>query len=450
MKQGILFLFILISGIFIGYAISISETNIVITILLSIILTVILYPLDINRIILGTFIFLQLASSARQIPFFIIFKTLRWIPISILALRSLSLIFLKRQIYKNLSSVHYIFSLFFLYVLFTLYFSINPMVSLYRCIAYFLVFFGIFFVIWVFIDSTKKIYQIFSLFKKTSFIILIISFGLIYWEKELVFINERFRGILGNPNDLGIICGIMIPYIFYEKATNRTTLFRFIIYFLTFSIALFLSGSRGGLAAAFIGASILFIQLGIKRVFLYTYILALIAYLIFISSYWNIIDLPTFRKNKPIYGALTMDERMEAWEVGWNLFKKRPILGYGFGTGDLVFSKSNIKFKYHQGAYVHNSYLQFLLDTGIIGTSLIITCLGVITYKGLKIRNYLYNEEAKFLGFVFLAIFLAGCAHIFIESWLVSPGSTLTFLFWLDGSLILKINMLLEQKDYHL
>lgn len=69
--------------------------------------------------------------------------------------------------------------------------------------------------------------------------------------------------------------------------------------------------------------------------------------------------------------------RFELWAIAWDLFKSHPILGVGWGGfADYVsdeFSEIHARGSGQQDVVnVHNSYLQFLCETGIVGTVFIL------------------------------------------------------------------------------
>ena len=52
--------------------------------------------------------------------------------------------------------------------------------------------------------------------------------------------------------------------------------------------------------------------------------------------------------------------RLYLWGVAWNMFKSKPLMGHGWGSYLLAMTGSTF-----QG--VHNDYLQYLSETGVVG-----------------------------------------------------------------------------------
>ena len=72
--------------------------------------------------------------------------------------------------------------------------------------------------------------------------------------------------------------------------------------------------------------------------------------------------------------------RFYLWGVAWNMFRSKPILGHGWGSYLLAMTGSTF-----QG--VHNDYLQYLAETGMIGfVFFLVRDLGalLLTYRAFK------------------------------------------------------------------
>lgn len=79
--------------------------------------------------------------------------------------------------------------------------------------------------------------------------------------------------------------------------------------------------------------------------------------------------------------------RLYLWRIAFNNFLSNPLFGIGWG-----------KFTYQNGLNVHNTYIQFLCEGGIIGFALLIVPIFNIyfkTYKVLKRAKASNNSQAK-------------------------------------------------------
>ncbi|RME47083.1 MAG: O-antigen ligase domain-containing protein [Deltaproteobacteria bacterium] len=198
---------------------------------------------------------------------------------------------------------------------------------------------------------------------------------------------------------------------------------------------------------ALIGILLLLLLSGARRALPYFFLLAFMAFSFFVASYEGL-RLPKVRQDDvSLESTLKVSERQEAWHAAWALIRKRPFLGYGFGTGDEIFAYFKISFKHHQGAYVHNSYLQFWLETGIIGLMIMLGILLLFAREGLRNLRRASEERTRMIAGLLFAFFAASCIHASIESWMISPGSVHTAIFWLMASAMLKIGQSIEGEE---
>ena len=99
-----------------------------------------------------------------------------------------------------------------------------------------------------------------------------------------------------------------------------------------------------------------------------------------------------------------MSGRVNMWKIALDYFHMRPILGYGYGVGGSYVSQ------YLPGAFkgiqhMHNGFVETLVDTGIIGLSLLM--LQVLYYIGMVIHNTLTLRVKKnMIDLLLLAYFI--------------------------------------------
>jgi len=68
--------------------------------------------------------------------------------------------------------------------------------------------------------------------------------------------------------------------------------------------------------------------------------------------------------------------RMDLISIGFEQFKEKPILGYGFNT---------FRYMNRYGLYAHNNYIELLVDTGIVGTALFYSAHLIMLVKAIII-----------------------------------------------------------------
>jgi O-antigen ligase len=198
-----------------------------------------------------------------------------------------------------------------------------------------------------------------------------------------------------------VICIFLL--VFFLKGKNLKTKIFYLIILLINLLALFLTKSRSSYIG-FIIAAIIVIWLhfrSIKR-FLLTigiFIAGTIPILYFTGNFKRIIAiLPS--------ESFTTVVRLFIWDKAWFLFSQSPLFGIGFGRFNDIFSIDRGVFDtgglkgvtgvlavylkeifYFDAAHAHNSYLQFLVETGIIGLALLMLFWILSIIKILKAYN---------------------------------------------------------------
>ena len=218
------------------------------------------------------------------------------------------------------------------------------------------------------------------------FMILILTCGLIlnFLNPDITYLMGRFRGVLGNPNGLGIyvlmftILFHVINTLYEDTFTKNERIFVYLICFLN----LYMCGSRSSLIAAF-----LFLLLSnfykIDKFFGFLiFIILLFSYQFISSNIDSIIISLGMEKYFRLESLERGSGRLVAWTFAWQNIQKHFFLGLGFNYTEYLYklnyaylSKLN-----HQGA-AHNAYLTFWLDTGLIGLTTFLSGFVAIFYK---------------------------------------------------------------------
>ena len=193
-----------------------------------------------------------------------------------------------------------------------------------------------------------------------------------------------------------------------EKKINKKIYYLLIL--LVLVAALFLTKSRGSYIGFIAGAvfAIIFHYRNFKKIL--TRLLILIGALIVI-----IFATDTYKRFSEIFSTTdTAVIRSKLWAHAWQLFVGSPIFGIGFGRfNDIelsspyklngiqgfisVFTGSNIRL---DSAHAHNSYFQFLSETGVIGLGLLFLFWGLCF--GILIRAFNSDKTSYFGKRVYL------------------------------------------------
>jgi len=122
--------------------------------------------------------------------------------------------------------------------------------------------------------------------------------------------------------------------------------------------------------------------------------------------------------------------RVEKWKTMVSLIKKRPLLGYGFGTEDLLFRHFGLKFE-TPGLYAHNTFLGMAVQMGVLGFILFFSPLFYLLFRSSKTKdNLVYALNGMIIG---------GLTVGFFESWIYSVGSAFAFPFWVGIVILLRL-----------
>lgn len=247
--------------------------------------------------------------------------------------------------------------------------------------------------------------------------LLLIGFVLRYMMPEQVFLEDRYTGILGNPNGLGLFT-MLFFMMFRITETNWSNLFnrweRIIIYALII-LSLLSSGSRNSLFAV-----LLFLSFG------YFYRVSPVAgfvYFVIIGFTYsfiqvNLVGIVTALGLEDQFRIDTLNNasgRTIAWAFGWEWIQENIALGKGIGFTDDLYRRyyNYLSMLGHQGN-AHNSYITFWLDTGVFGLAFFLR--GLIASFWRSTRANRYSMPA-----LYAVMFSA-----FFESWLTASLNPFT------------------------
>jgi len=232
----------------------------------------------------------------------------------------------------------------------------------------------------------------------------------------------RLRGLFGNPNGLGLFC--MLTFLLsYLIIHLRPNLFskneKRLIYFLIL-LPLFMSGSRNVATAL-----MLFLVLG--AFYKMSPFLGFIIFLTFIVLY-EMIDTNYIYIIKTLglesffrLGTIEVGGgRYIAWKFAWEQIQHNFFLGKGIAFDEYIMRKNYglLSRLGHQGG-VHNSYLIFWLNTGIIG---------VLAYFGAFVITFIKGAKNSVLSF---PIMFSVMFTINFEPWIAASLNPLTIILML-------------------
>lgn len=181
----------------------------------------------------------------------------------------------------------------------------------------------------------------------------------------------RYVGVFSDPNDLGMLLLMSIPFYFYFL-TKSNFIFSKILWLLLVVVliyAIYLTNSRGTLLT-------LFALFGFYGWHKYSRTLVLTGIAITVPAVFAVTRLSTISTSES-----SARERISAWTEGFYMLRSDPIFGVGY---DL--------FRDHHHLVAHSSYVQSFAETGLIGYFFWLGLLSMSIYPLYKFV-YKYSPE---------------------------------------------------------
>lgn len=238
--------------------------------------------------------------------------------------------------------------------------------------------------------------------------------------------EDIFVGLNFAHNATGSVYAMVSIFalVFFLKEKIIKIKILYLIILLICVAGLFFTKSRGsytGFAAGLIFV-LWFHFKSIKKFFITLAALtaAMIPIIFFTGTYQRILQIFDFKE-------ANVAARFTYWEKAWYLFSKSPIFGIGYGRQNDIFPEIYHKLKGIPGIFsfylnpsyffndsqAHNSYVQFLAETGVIGLGLLIFFWGVCF--GILMRAYRSPYSSDFGKKIYLCG-LASIVALFILS----------------------------------
>lgn len=245
--------------------------------------------------------------------------------------------------------------------------------------------------------------------------------------------GERIGTEITNANTMGHYAGISVLICFYYALYNKNKI-NYFIAVLPFIIAMG-TGSRKALILIVCGVLLLF-AFNIKKG---KNLKSLLGVITFVVLFVSIIQFPMFSVINErsqglvnlIVGEGPVDSSSQVREqmiiAGWNQFKEDPIFGIGMGNSSYV-TKSYMG----EETYLHNNFIELLVNGGIIGFLLFYFIYAYILLKLIPMVKK--KNGLAIITFVILLLQLA------LDYGKVSYYSKTTFLYFILGFLVISLS----------
>ena len=237
----------------------------------------------------------------------------------------------------------------------------------------------------------------------------------------------RYRGVLGNPNGLGLYAffTFIILFVINDYFPKLFSKYEILIFYLAIFISILLTGSRN----AIISILIFYLFQRFFRIspflgFIMSIIIVFVAEII--SS--NLSAILTKFGLGQYFRVKSLDDgsgRYIAWAFAWKHIQQNYFVGKGFAYNEYYMRQHYAQLEKlgHQGG-IHNSFLTFWMDQGLIGLILYLRSFFIMFLRAA------HNTKFAF-PIMFSVAFTA-----FFESWLVGSLSAFAFLAMLIFTLI--------------
>ncbi len=201
------------------------------------------------------------------------------------------------------------------------------------------------------------------------------------------YLDERWLrayGSFGSPNALGIYLGtiFLLGIILILNTNNQKARLGFLVGQILIFLALFFSFSRGAWLGVSIGLLILTIQN--RKNILFFQQLGLYLLLVVILSF-NFSHLLFARANLDNrLEAKSISERVTQWQDFKIIFTKHALVGVGAGNYPTALQSLHPNFSANYFSPIHNIYLFFIGQFGLVGALLVIFLLYLLYKKMTK------------------------------------------------------------------
>lgn len=296
--------------------------------------------------------------------------------------------------------------------------SVNFQVGIQKTISFVL----IYFTIPVFVFYLHRQYQ--ERFWKAlfTFIIGMLTIGIVlrFVAPDIAMKVGRFKGVLGNPNGLGVFLNLTFILWLLIRKFNLATFTKKENLYILFVIILSLiwTSSRNGMMSMFL----FYALFNVIQINWFLALVVLAAILTFNDQLFEVfVGIVSFFGLEGYFRIDSIEEgsgRIIAWAFIWKEIQHYYFIGGGFGHDENIIRPNYAMLSRmgHSGG-VHNSYLSMWMDAGIVGLLAYFGAIFAVISKAMK-------KNSLIIAFVASIAF-----NIYFESWLVASLNPFTVIY---------------------
>ncbi|EOX1587448.1 TPA: O-antigen ligase family protein [Vibrio cholerae] len=257
-----------------------------------------------------------------------------------------------------------------------------------------------------------------TIFSKVYVLITLVSYflGLMFMDLGHehatyygVFIEKslpRLKGITIDPNFASLTLVFCFFIFFGQKYTRKNVFLLAVTLFLIFATL-----SRSGVISLIISFLIISLILDFKKNLIkIIFLIVFLSAFVYFSIDFAFFDYEVFIE-KRISGIENGAGRFDMWINAYELFLINPI----FGSGAFTFRDLN-EFYYNSSRFAHNTYIEVLVEMGIVGFLLYILMilnLMLFSYSNKQIRVFIFPSFISFLIMLFTLSLYINSVSIF-------------------------------------
>ncbi|HYJ85233.1 MAG TPA: O-antigen ligase family protein [Pyrinomonadaceae bacterium] len=312
-------------------------------------------------------------------------------------------------------------------------YSVSPFLTLQRTSTLLLMYVAVFWVIWSYAEKRGD-QNVVDALLSAGLTFLVASWVLMPIFEGMRQPDGRFRGLMENPNSVGLLTALLLPLALFRSLSRRGLLDHLLLALMLLSLAL--SGNRSGMIAGFVGAMFVLWRARSRM----RWVVGAAIIVIAMSFYTDPFLPESWYDNSYVRpeSIATGSGRVEVWPIAMEIVEERPLMGFGFGTEELLLESHGFdasSFLEHRGAYFHNSYLGLVAQTGYIGATAFFLPLFVFgVWQFWKSRQ----ETQLTLTPALQGTLLCGLILCTAESWVYSMGNPFAFPFWVSVMLLMR------------
>ncbi len=378
-------------------------------------------------------------------------ERMRWMPFILLTAFGVIQIAITRRLPRRVRWFDITAIAFLVWVLFSVVYSFEPLLTFMRAGSVVLVYAVVFWVLWQFADEHGVRRIVRALMFAVAILVVMNFVILLLWPVKAFPYDGRFAGWMENTNAVAGLMALVSPLALYFALDTQMKAFWLL--FVGVAVSLILTQSRTELFSALIGsgAFALWVLQGRRaEIFIGMFII------ICLHIGWTILgpalqppdqvgfaaielhlspqDFPDQNSAVPNVRfvpkhLITFGGRIILWGYGIDFLFEKPWIGFGFGLEEQLFQLHGVKEgrQFFSGSYFHNSYLGMMLQLGIPAGLLLILLLGTLLVRELRAIG---RQSPPLLRTAMLGVLITGIISSFFGSWLLSMGNAIAFPFW--------------------